>query len=227
MLRNPNAQRPFHKEEERRKNVRREAEKAWRRDNRRRNSTTKAADSEDNAGRDEEYTPTEGGKDRLICDVGYYARRVGLDIEEFNVQTEDGFILTLWHVFNPSEYTPASAEVRGYRKPEVFTEADGKSAGSSEVQFKDGRRRYPVLLIHGLLQSAGAYCTNDDDSLAFFLCKRYLIFCVSHTDIRKLTLLVDTMFIWEIIAVVSSPNIHYSNLQTRGCGHGTYGRWAY
>src|SRR5271155_3847729 len=26
-------------------------------------------------------------------------------------------------------------------------------------------------LMHGLLQSAGAYCTNDDDSLAFFLCK--------------------------------------------------------
>ena len=25
--------------------------------------------------------------------------------------------------------------------------------------------------MHGLLQSAGAYCTNDDDSLAFFLCK--------------------------------------------------------
>jgi len=28
-----------------------------------------------------------------------------------------------------------------------------------------------VLLVHGLLQSAGAYCTNDDDSLAFMLCK--------------------------------------------------------
>lgn len=26
-------------------------------------------------------------------------------------------------------------------------------------------------MIHGLLQSAGAYCTNDDDSLAFFLAK--------------------------------------------------------
>ena len=33
---------------------------------------------------------------------------------------------------------------------------------------------YPVLMIHGLLQSSGAYCTNDDDSLAFFLCKRYV-----------------------------------------------------
>jgi pimeloyl-ACP methyl ester carboxylesterase len=29
-----------------------------------------------------------------------------------------------------------------------------------------------VLLIHGLLQSAGAYCTNDEDSLAFYLAKQ-------------------------------------------------------
>jgi pimeloyl-ACP methyl ester carboxylesterase len=27
-------------------------------------------------------------------------------------------------------------------------------------------------LMHGLLQSSGAYCVNDEDSLAFFLCKK-------------------------------------------------------
>ena len=32
-----------------------------------------------------------------------------------------------------------------------------------------------MLMMHGLLQSSGAYCTNDDESLAFFLCKRYVM----------------------------------------------------
>jgi predicted alpha/beta hydrolase len=31
--------------------------------------------------------------------------------------------------------------------------------------------KYPVLMIPGLMQSSGAFCVNDDDSLAFFLCK--------------------------------------------------------
>ncbi|KAL2391098.1 hypothetical protein RJ035_000580 [Blastomyces gilchristii] len=35
----------------------------------------------------------------------------------------------------------------------------------------NGGRKYPVLMLPGLLQSAGAFCANDDDSLAFFLAK--------------------------------------------------------
>jgi hypothetical protein len=31
--------------------------------------------------------------------------------------------------------------------------------------------KYPVLLLHGLLQASGTFCVNDDSSLAFFLCK--------------------------------------------------------
>jgi hypothetical protein len=31
--------------------------------------------------------------------------------------------------------------------------------------------KYPVLLLHGLLQAAGTFCVNDDSSLAFYLCK--------------------------------------------------------
>ena len=31
--------------------------------------------------------------------------------------------------------------------------------------------KYPVLLLPGLMQSSGAYCVNDESSLAFFLCK--------------------------------------------------------
>jgi pimeloyl-ACP methyl ester carboxylesterase len=112
----------------------------------------------------DECPPLEGGKDRIVCDVAYYARRVGLDVETFRVQTEDGFIITLWHVYNPQEYTALSPEQRCERGPVVF---DSKKRPTSSRS----NRRYPVLLIHGLLQSAGAYCTNDDDSLAFYLCK--------------------------------------------------------
>ena len=31
--------------------------------------------------------------------------------------------------------------------------------------------KYPVLLLHGLLQASGTFCVNDDSSLAFYLCK--------------------------------------------------------
>ena len=99
-----------------------------------------------------------------------------MDVEEFKVQTEDGFVITLWHVYNPKEYTAVSQSHRAYRQPDVFVDghiANGHVNGASGSQYKDGNRRYPVLLIHGLLQSSGAYCCNDDDSLAFFLCKRF------------------------------------------------------
>ncbi|KAF8428998.1 Alpha/Beta hydrolase protein [Tirmania nivea] len=100
----------------------------------------------------------EGGPDKLIPDVRYYARRVGLDVEEYKVETEDGFIITLQRVYDPAD--PPSDEnivVDGY--------------GNSVKWNKKGRWKYPILLIHGLLQSSGAFCVNDDDSLAFFLCK--------------------------------------------------------
>ncbi|KAK6358526.1 hypothetical protein TWF730_007856 [Orbilia blumenaviensis] len=84
------------------------------------------------------------GNAKLKCDVGYYARRVGLDIEEFKVTTEDGFILILQHIFDP----------------------DYRTEGRNGT-----KRKYPVLLMHGLLQSSGAFCSNDDSSLAFYLCK--------------------------------------------------------
>ncbi|RAL04568.1 putative ab-hydrolase associated lipase [Aspergillus ibericus CBS 121593] len=112
----------------------------------------------------DECPPLEGGKDPIVCDVAYYARRVGLDVETFKVQTEDGFVLTLWHVYNPQEYTPLPPKARRPRGPHVF-------GGQKNPETSRAPRKYPVLLIHGLLQSAGAFCANDDDSLAFFLCK--------------------------------------------------------
>src|SRR5437667_287666 len=96
MFRNPGECRPFYEEEKRRGNVRKEQKRQWKQELKRRKGHSRVEDSEDEAGRNDGFVPTEGGKDKLGCDVGYYARRVGLDVEKFKVQTEDGFIITLW-----------------------------------------------------------------------------------------------------------------------------------
>ena len=167
-FRDPDSRRPFYDEERRRKVERKDLGRKWKA-----SQKTKQVTSEHVGIRSSraDYTPREGGPDPLICDPRYYARRVGLDIEEFKVQTEDGFIISLWHVYNPAEYAAASAKERRHSKPEVFTNDVHDIHDSVKKQYRDGCRRYPVLLVHGLLQSAGAYCTNDDDSLAFYLCK--------------------------------------------------------
>ncbi|KAF2035803.1 alpha/beta-hydrolase [Setomelanomma holmii] len=119
---------------------------------------------------EDEFVLLEGGPDPLKCDVRLYARRVGLDCEIFDVQTEDGFIIELWHLYNPREYKRTAQSERAPHSPDIFPD-NGPSEGVSGSQYHDGNKKYPVLMIHGLLQSAGAYCTNDDDSLAFFLAK--------------------------------------------------------
>ncbi|EXJ88425.1 hypothetical protein A1O1_05355 [Capronia coronata CBS 617.96] len=169
-FRNPDSQRPFYDEELKRAEIRKQQDAQWL-TRQRKSGQTQPDKARLPSLSNDTYEPLEGGPDKLICDIRYYARRVGLDAEEFKVQTEDGFIITLWHVYNPTEYTPATESVRKPTSPEVFTgEGDGLH-GHVQQQYHDGNRRYPVLLIHGLLQSAGAYCTNDDGSLAFFLCK--------------------------------------------------------
>ncbi|SMR42325.1 unnamed protein product [Zymoseptoria tritici ST99CH_1E4] len=129
--------RPFLAEERKRRAERKAAEREWSRRKHARGSETPSG--EKGMPRDGEFVPTEGGPDPLCTSIAYYARRVGLDAEVFNVQTEDGFIIELWHVYHPRD---------GNTKP-----------------------KYPVLLMHGLLQSALAFCSNSDDSLAFYLCK--------------------------------------------------------
>lgn len=173
-FRDPNSRRPFFEEEKRRKKGRNEEARAWYQKRRWRFRTWSSASStEEGPSPGAEYEPTEGGKDPLICDIGYYARRVGLDSEEFQVQTEDGFILTLWHIYNPEEHTPSPASRRAARGPVVFSEnsQEHETLDSESDKAAPKKVKYPVLLIPGLLQSAGAYCCNDDDSLAFFLCK--------------------------------------------------------
>lgn len=152
----PNEQRAFYEEERARELERQKNLQQWKRRQEKREVDEEAPD---------ECPPLEGGKDPIICDVAYYARRVGLDVETFRVQTEDGFIITLWHVYNPQEYMPLPADARAPRGPGVFT--GKKDPGLSSRS----NRKYPILLMHGLLQCAGAYCTNDEDSLAFYLCK--------------------------------------------------------
>ena len=174
-LRDPDARRPFYEEEKKRQKARKAEARAWNWQRRQKSHTASSpAGSEERTGQIEEYEPTEGGNDPLICDVGYYARRVGLEVEEFTVQTEDGFIIELWHLYNPKQQSPSSAEHRTHRGPTVFpnnNDLNGEATGSETRVSSSGKKEYPVLLVHGLLQSAGAYCANDDDSLAFYLCK--------------------------------------------------------
>ena len=157
---NPQERRPFYRLEQERKRERKEEARRWKKQQQQQRKN----DLEHSA---EEFVPTEGGHDKLLMDVGYYARRVGLDAEEFKVQTEDGFIITLEHVYDPREYQPLSEEERDYRNPRVFSQP----GAHPKRAFPSSNRRYPVLLIHGLLQCSGAFCANDDDSLAFLLCK--------------------------------------------------------
>lgn len=164
-FRNPDKDRPFYEEEMRRAAARKEMQRNWKR---RPSQGSVPVDNEtptDNDG----YVPTEGGPDPIKCDVGYYARRVGLDVEEFEVQTEDGFLIDLWHVYDPREYRgPLDPSDRSARGPDLFT---GDKRQGRRLKDPLAPRKYPVLLIHGLLQSAGAYCVNDEQSLAFWLCK--------------------------------------------------------
>ncbi|CAL3966375.1 unnamed protein product [Diplocarpon coronariae] len=164
--RSPDARRPFHEDEKRLKRLRKEEEKEWSKKQKTwTDSAVKMHAINDDEADQSEFIPTEGGPDPLVCDVGYYARRVGLDMEAFKVQTEDGFIIDLWHIYNPSEYTPMSDVEHSARGPDLFASAGPCRSPTTQ------KPKFPILMIHGLLQSSGAYCTNDDRSLAFYLCK--------------------------------------------------------
>ena len=172
----PDKRRPFYDEEVRRRKVREELDRVWQARPRSGRGREEAADGDDNPRTDDtEFEPTEGGPDPIVCDIGYYARRVGLDAEEYEVQTEDGFIISLWHIYNPKEHRPAPAERRRHRSPEVFSGGSSSTLWglqeSADANAHGRKPKYPILLMHGLLQSSGAYCANDDDSFAFFLCK--------------------------------------------------------
>lgn len=164
-FRDPDVERPFHQEELRRKRTREAADRSWEK----RKQQKIGYKRHDDSYQDDGFVPTEGGSDPMVSNIGYYARRVGLDCEIFFVHTEDGFILELWHLYNPQEYTAADPSRRQYHSADdLLPRLPGQISGS---QYLEGRKKYPVLLLHGLLQSAGAYCCTDDSSLAFYLAK--------------------------------------------------------
>ena len=174
--RDPNARRPFYREEKKRAETRKEEERTWKQQKRQNGRCSKVPeDAEEVAYNGDEFERLEGGKDPLVCDIGYYARRVGLDVEDYDVETEDGFIIQLSHIYNPKVRTPSSKSHRSHHTAVVFPKGleanDSPEHTSNTSDTISSHQKYPVLLVHGLLQSAGAYCANDDDSLAFFLAK--------------------------------------------------------
>ncbi|PGH16166.1 hypothetical protein AJ79_01933 [Helicocarpus griseus UAMH5409] len=170
----PGPARPFWTEECKKKGVRQRAARAWEEEKRRQAAavTTPRSDldaEEQNFGLGEPmFEPLEGGEDLILCDISYYARRVGLDAETFKVQTEDGAVLTMWHLYNPKEYSPLPASDRDCIGPPSALQSR-RAAPHARPDAKD--RKYPILMIPGLLQNPGAFCTTDDDSLAFMLAK--------------------------------------------------------
>ena len=201
--------RPFHAEEAKRKKDRQTANKTWRRQQQRRRKNERMSNplggqDEGVKQHEEEFIPTEGGPDPLVVDIGYYARRVGLDAEYIEVNTEDGFVLELIHLFNPSEYHDPPPSRRKVDRSNLFRTHARKESFTGQQHFSDGDKRYPVLMIHGLLQSAGAFCSNDDDSLAFFLAKSgYDVWlgnnrCGFHPKHTLLTYSDPRMWAWNI-----------------------------
>ncbi|KAL1583507.1 hypothetical protein WHR41_07644 [Cladosporium halotolerans] len=170
VLKNPDRERPFYEEEKKRAKARKAAAAAWVKQKQGKGVQTPGLESA--LEKETEWVPTEGGPDPIVCDIRYYARRVGLDAEVFDVQTEDGFVIDLWHVYDPREYRPVSPEHHKMGSPDLFrTKSSDSSFAEAQASYPSNQKKYPVLMIHGLLQSAGAYCCNDDDSLAFFLAK--------------------------------------------------------
>lgn len=82
-LQDPNKQRPFYAEEQKRQKERALAEEAWlvKSEGRQTPPGEKGILQDE----DIEILPTEGGPDPLKVDIAYYARRVGLDAETYKV----------------------------------------------------------------------------------------------------------------------------------------------
>jgi Partial alpha/beta-hydrolase lipase region len=238
----PDSRRPFYELEKERKKTRAQLNKDWAENHKKKvhKKDVTVEDLEADARTHGGFVPTEGGADPLICDVGYYARRVGLDMEVFKVETEDGFIIQLWHIFDPKEYKRAPENARKSQGHAINLEKIMEEQKEGDWGYPtEGRKRYPVLMIHGLLQSAGAYCTNDDDSLAFYLCKRYVghsicllpLRCSCSLRLHPITqsnnVQAATMSGSETTVAASNPNTLCSNTAIRACGHGIFDKWAF
>lgn len=90
----------------------------------------------------ENYTPREPYPDikgmKITKNLRYYAQLLDLDLEEYNITTKDGYVLTLHRLINPKE----SVTTREHKKP--------------------------ILLQHGLLLCSGAWLAPGRNSLPYY-----------------------------------------------------------
>lgn len=75
---------------------------------------------------------------KIIDNLDYYAQLLGLKIVEYEIVTEDGFIIILQRLYNPKK---SKEEINSLK---------------------------PILLLHGLMQSSGSFLTSGFKSLAYF-----------------------------------------------------------
>ena len=80
---------------------------------------------------------------KLVPSLKYYYNQYNIDIEEYQVETDDGFIIDLWH-FVPLNMTRQDKE-------KIYNE------------------KYPILMVHGLLQSSGSFASGGRKSLAYYM----------------------------------------------------------
>ncbi|KAF3988266.1 hypothetical protein FT663_03472 [Candidozyma haemuli var. vulneris] len=90
----------------------------------------------------EKYRPKQPYPDmkklKITRDVSYYAKQLGLELQEYDITTEDGYILPLHRLVDPSE---------------------------SE---EDRNGKVPILLQHGLLSASGAWLAPGANSLPYY-----------------------------------------------------------
>lgn len=84
------------------------------------------------------YSPEEL---KLVPDLSYYFDLLNLQLNTYEIVTEDGFVITVHRLIDPYE----------------------------SIQARQGRK--PILLLHGLLQSSGSFCSSGKDSLAYMFHK--------------------------------------------------------
>ncbi|KAG0147894.1 hypothetical protein CROQUDRAFT_655468 [Cronartium quercuum f. sp. fusiforme G11] len=80
--------------------------------------------------------------EKITKDPNYYAESAGYRIIEQVVETLDGYYLKVWKVIVPTKLEQSNG---------------------------NGKGGYPVLIQHGLFQSAGSFITSEERSLAFWL----------------------------------------------------------
>ncbi len=88
--------------------------------------------------------PQRWNKEELVKDVRYYAASCGFEIINETVETQDGYYLRMNRIIDPQ---------------------------TTHKKHSDGRKGFPVLIMHGLFQSSGSFVTSEERSLAFWLAR--------------------------------------------------------